>query len=285
MGRPSQRPSSSETASKKPKSMGFLDRITQIFRNFGQILSGFQSLVGRITANFFSNPAIKEAAKKTAKKQTSKPHLHESGIAFAPASTMPDLGQLEMTIGNEIATSDRALLIALGYISKDEYKVSADELRKRISRKLVRWNIFGSGVERSFHPDFVEKLKKVETKISNLARSGDEEAKGFLAYVKKAATIKYALGGWNFRKVKGRKKGNETTDLSNHSYGTALDIMPEDNSRGKEGVLAKRFPRILQIFRDEGIICGADWLDNRDDMHFEYHPYKKPGIELHHEHG
>ena len=86
--------------------------------------------------------------------------------------------------------------------------------------------------------------------------------------------------GWNWRTIAG------THRRSNHSYGTALDLLPKnlggrytywqwnlnDTAKGNSGVEYYLPPRaVIQAFEDHGFIWGGSW-DLIDTMHFEYRP-------------
>jgi len=93
--------------------------------------------------------------------------------------------------------------------------------------------------------------------------------------------IHYA-GAYNYRRIRGQK------ELSRHSYGIAVDILPrgraarsaywlwvsEETADWPTTPLDKRWmppDEIVRIFEEEGFIWGGKWLDF-DTMHFEYRP-------------
>ncbi len=82
---------------------------------------------------------------------------------------------------------------------------------------------------------------------------------------------------FNYRLVKGTKK------LSNHAYGTAIDINPYLNPQitngisypegsvydpKKEGTITKN-SLIVKLFLDKGWIWGGNWIHTKDYQHFE----------------
>ena len=83
--------------------------------------------------------------------------------------------------------------------------------------------------------------------------------------------------GWNWRTIAG------TSRRSNHSYGTAVDLLP-GNLRGRStywrwgggGIndtenFYKPPEAVIKAFEDHGFIWGGKW-DLIDTMHFEYRP-------------
>jgi hypothetical protein len=84
--------------------------------------------------------------------------------------------------------------------------------------------------------------------------------------------------GWNWRSIAG------TNRRSNHSYGTAVDLLPIDlkgrltywqwdkgNKKNKNAVYYLPPETVVKIFEDHGFIWGGKW-DLIDTMHFEYRP-------------
>ena len=83
--------------------------------------------------------------------------------------------------------------------------------------------------------------------------------------------------GWNWRTIAG------TNRRSNHSYGTAIDLLPR-NLRGRytywrwgtdEEISRETYymppDSVIRAFRNYGFIWGGHW-DLIDTMHFEYRP-------------
>jgi hypothetical protein len=66
-----------------------------------------------------------------------------------------------------------------------------------------------------------------------------------------------------------------TDQLSTHSWGMAVDLNVVDNPLGvtKEEALEKGLSpftdRFVQVWRDNGWICGWDFKNRKDGMHFE----------------
>ena len=84
--------------------------------------------------------------------------------------------------------------------------------------------------------------------------------------------------GWNWREIV------NTNRRSNHSYGTAVDLLPADlagrrtywqwhQNKKAESDVTYYFPpaAVIQAFEDNGFIWGGNW-DLIDTMHFEYRP-------------
>ena len=86
--------------------------------------------------------------------------------------------------------------------------------------------------------------------------------------------IKTYDGCFNIRKSRG------TNVISMHSFGIALDFNAAWNPLVR-GVTAATRPQLrkrvvkwsenfLQVWRDNGFECGADWVSVLDGMHFEF---------------
>lgn len=121
----------------------------------------------------------------------------------------------------------------------------------------------------------VQPLKRVETQIMKLNKSDDKEVAHFLGTLK-------SIFGYNWRLI------GDTTRKSNHSWGTAIDILPVnwekkkvywmwERSFNKDWFMVPKSSRwcppdsIIKIFENEGFIWGGKW-DLWDNMHFEYRP-------------
>lgn len=81
-------------------------------------------------------------------------------------------------------------------------------------------------------------------------------------------------GLYNVRYMRGSK-----TQLSRHSWGLAIDMNASWNPLVKTNThdhyeMRKRFvkwsEKFLQVWRDNGFECGADWKGRLDGMHFEF---------------
>jgi hypothetical protein len=124
------------------------------------------------------------------------------------------------------------------------------------------------------HEMIVEPLARVEAGILRAAERS-EAARKFVE------GIDYA-GAYNYRRIRGQN------ELSRHSYGIAVDILPkgraarktywlwvsEENPDWPTTPLDKRWmppDEIIRIFEEQGFIWGGKWLDF-DTMHFEYRP-------------
>ena len=71
--------------------------------------------------------------------------------------------------------------------------------------------------------------------------------------------------GYAYRMVRG------TTDkLSNHSSGTAIDLNATKHSLGKIGTFpAEKVPMIRALAKKYGLKWGGDYVNRKDEMHFE----------------
>jgi hypothetical protein len=76
-----------------------------------------------------------------------------------------------------------------------------------------------------------------------------------------------ALDDWGycFRMVRG------TTDkLSNHSSGTAIDLNASKHPLGKIGTFpSEKVPMIRALAKKYGLKWGGDYINRKDEMHFE----------------
>lgn len=79
--------------------------------------------------------------------------------------------------------------------------------------------------------------------------------------------------GFNFRLVSG------SHEVSDHAFGTAVDINPELNPWVKAGTKNRnynpaakgtlhRFSKVVKIFKEEGWKWGGDWKNSKDWQHF-----------------
>lgn len=71
--------------------------------------------------------------------------------------------------------------------------------------------------------------------------------------------------GYAFRMVRG------TTDkLSNHASGTAIDLNAAKHPLGKVGTFpAEKVPMIRALAKKYGLKWGGDYVNRKDEMHFE----------------
>jgi hypothetical protein len=71
--------------------------------------------------------------------------------------------------------------------------------------------------------------------------------------------------GYCFRQVRG-----STTNLSNHSSGTAIDLNATKHPLGKVGTFPiEKVPMIRALAKKYGLIWGGDYRNRKDEMHFE----------------
>ena len=76
-----------------------------------------------------------------------------------------------------------------------------------------------------------------------------------------------ALDDWGYcyRMVRG-----ETTKLSNHSSGTAIDLNASKHPLAKVGTFpAEKVPMIRALAKKYGLKWGGDYKSRADEMHFE----------------
>ena len=71
--------------------------------------------------------------------------------------------------------------------------------------------------------------------------------------------------GYCYRMVRG-----STDKLSNHSSGTALDLNASKHALGKIGTFdAAKVPMIRALAKKYGLKWGGDYVNRKDEMHFE----------------
>ena len=131
------------------------------------------------------------------------------------------------------------------------------------------------GKTTNVHERIIEPLKKVESKILELAKT-DSQVQAFLDNLK-------STDAYSWRIIDG------TNRKSFHSYGIAIDVLPKSQG-GKQifwGWAADKYPTswmliplsnrwmppdsVIKAFEEEGFIWGGKWAIY-DNMHFEYHP-------------
>ncbi|UTC66381.1 MULTISPECIES: M15 family metallopeptidase [unclassified Treponema] len=144
--------------------------------------------------------------------------------------------------------------------------------RKEIIKQLRRLKFLGYDVW--VHHRVVEPLKRVQKKIY-AAQKKDLEVKKFLKELNQCWSF-------NWRVIADSGK------LSNHSWGSAIDLLPKDYRNKKmywfwEAVrddhwmkimpYRRWFPpkAVIEAFESEGFIWGGKWT-LWDNMHFEYRP-------------
>ena len=71
--------------------------------------------------------------------------------------------------------------------------------------------------------------------------------------------------GYCYRMIRG-----STDKLSNHSSGTALDLNASKHPLGKAGTFTEgKVPMLQGLCRKYGLKWGGDYLNRKDEMHFE----------------
>jgi peptidoglycan LD-endopeptidase CwlK len=89
----------------------------------------------------------------------------------------------------------------------------------------------------------------------------------------RSSVAKNNSSGFNFRLVSGSR------EVSDHAFGTAVDINPEINPWVKAGTKNRnynpsvkgtldRFSKVVKIFKQEGWKWGGDWKNSKDWQHF-----------------
>jgi hypothetical protein len=71
--------------------------------------------------------------------------------------------------------------------------------------------------------------------------------------------------GYCYREIRG-----SSTNLSNHSSGTAIDLNSTKHPLGKAGTFpAEKVPMIRALAKKYGLLWGGDYRNRKDEMHFE----------------
>lgn len=68
-------------------------------------------------------------------------------------------------------------------------------------------------------------------------------------------------GCYNNRSIRG------STNISNHAFGAAIDLDPENNPLGAK--VGKMSPVVIAAFKNEQWLWGGDYKGRKDFMHFE----------------
>ncbi|MEL3911611.1 M15 family metallopeptidase [Treponema pedis] len=144
--------------------------------------------------------------------------------------------------------------------------------KREIIKQLKKIKFFG--IDIWIHKRVAEPLKRIEKKIILLQKNSPEVR----LFVKSIGSC----WGFNWRVIADSGK------LSNHCWGTAVDILPKNYRNKKlywfwEAVHNDNWMKVLphkrwnppdsviKIFEDEGFIWGGKWT-LWDNMHFEYRP-------------
>jgi len=128
------------------------------------------------------------------------------------------------------------------------------------------------GVKMLIHPD----IKPLLDRISDRIRIAAQTDPSINEWIAELLTSPPSFG-WNWRNIA------NTNRRSNHSYGTALDLLPKDlkgrktywqwDSGDTMDIDAYYTPpeAVVRVFEDHGFVWGGKW-DLIDTMHFEYRP-------------
>jgi len=136
----------------------------------------------------------------------------------------------------------------------------------------VKYSMLGAKL--LIHSHIKNKLDTVQDQIRAAAKT-DESITNWLSDLHTGAPDR----GWNWRVIAG------TNRRSNHSYGTAIDLLPVnlkgkltywrwDENENKEfntDDYYKPPEKVIKIFEEHGFIWGGNWA-LIDTMHFEYRP-------------
>lgn len=118
----------------------------------------------------------------------------------------------------------------------------------------------------NFHTNHITSIKTPSGQEVNVNKKAAKAFEGFLKDLEATGYEIKSIGGYNLRMNK-----SDPRRLSQHAFGNAIDINPEDNPfvRGKKG--KTNLPaNISDIAAKWGISWGGDWSSVKDTMHFEY---------------
>ena len=155
------------------------------------------------------------------------------------------------------------------YLFETVYASSTEEDSWNLQEK---YSFFG--VKMLIHPHIKSKMDRVSEDVRIAART-DPSINEWIAELH-TGTPSF---GWNWRVVAG------TNRRSNHSYGTAFDLLPRDlkgrltywrwNSGVNVAINRQNYymppETVIKIFEEYGFIWGGNWA-LIDTMHFEYRP-------------
>jgi hypothetical protein len=124
---------------------------------------------------------------------------------------------------------------------------------------------------------YLFRYKKNSSVLKNVRDSKDyEKAKEWYCKKwKKDATESMKSSWWNEHWAEGAAEYDLDNDsvktdyLSNHSFGSAIDINPIENGMGVTEW--DMLPKIVEIFRINGFYWGGYYKSSKDPMHFEYY--------------
>ncbi|MDR0456624.1 MAG: M15 family metallopeptidase [Treponema sp.] len=127
------------------------------------------------------------------------------------------------------------------------------------------------GVKLLIHPE----IKPLLDRVANLIRRAAQTDSSINEWIAELQTG-VANYGWSWRSIA------NTSRRSNHSYGTAIDLLPKDMKGRKtywqwdsDATTTQDFylppEAVIKAFEDNGFIWGGNW-DLIDTMHFEYRP-------------
>ena len=112
--------------------------------------------------------------------------------------------------------------------------------------------------------------KLCATAFTNVFNNLNAAAGGDYKKLQEWGVTKFA-GTYNFRLMR------NSTALSMHSYGIAIDLDSANNGLGDKTPRFANYPQVLKAFKDEGAVWGGDWngdgIQNdtpADGMHWQF---------------
>lgn len=143
---------------------------------------------------------------------------------------------------------------------------NCDEKISQISRSIKTQNITFLGMEITVNSLIVDVLRKVELDIQKEAISYSANS-----YVFPSGPYTFISGGaFNPRIITGTENISEC-NISNHSWGTAIDINPATNPfTNLCSISFDMPPEVVKVFERHGFRWGGRFLEKPDYMHFEY---------------
>ena len=130
----------------------------------------------------------------------------------------------------------------------------------QVAQSIVPWQLPGTSMVLRAHERMMPALDEVRTSLEAHFAAG------------RSYHVSYA-GSWVWRTVGG------STQPSEHAFGTAFDINPQQNPYSRDNYLRTDMPEwYFTSFTDAGFCWGGHWVDVKDAMHFSWSgPVVTPG--------
>jgi len=153
-----------------------------------------------------------------------------------------------------------------------ELKKFYEEIKGRanlMSSDPSRW---GNPRDRSWQTNFLTSIETQSGQKALVHKSAAAAFQGFINELEQAIGYEIkSLGGWKIR-----PNTSDPSRLSEHAWGNAIDINPEQNPYLKK--LVTDMPDLVgMIAAKYGLSWGGDWKSVKDPMHFEWTGQQAPG--------